>query len=110
MFGGNLGVVSNAADWSDAVYLVDANDDAVDLTGASITLKIRYLNNDSEALSGSTDAGEITLPATGYIAWAFPASSLTSVCAGTYRAGMLIVRDGETTQLFLGTVTFERGF
>lgn len=111
MFGGTLGTISNAADWSDAVLLIGEDDsEPVDLTGASVTFTVKPKSSDSTVLTGSTEAGDITFPDTGYIAWAFAPSSLTTLCAGTYRAGILIERDGETVQLFLGTVTIEEGF
>ncbi len=86
----------------------------IDLTGASVTLKLRNTHprsdSSSDVLSGSTAGGEITFPTIGYINWQFDADRFSSLCAGTYRAGIIIERDGETVQLFLGTVTIEEGF
>lgn len=110
MFGGSLGTISNQADWQDNVYAYDEDtNDPVDLTGATITLKVAS-HPSNVLLTVSTTSGEITLPATGYFRWSIPASSMTTFCAGTYRVSILITRDGETLQFFLGTVTIEEGF
>jgi hypothetical protein len=110
MIGGSLGKISTKGDWSDAKYIFDEEtNDPLDMTGCEVEFNVTPLNSETAVLTGSTSAGEITLPDTGYIAWAFPATSLSSLCSGTYDVGIVVSRDDETLQLFLGTVTIERG-
>jgi len=110
MFGGSLGTISNQADWEENVYVFDEDTDAaISLTGATITLKVARAPDDVQ-LTVSTTSGEVTIPATGYFRWSIPATSMTAFCSGTYRVSIIITRDGETLQFFLGTVTIEGGF
>jgi hypothetical protein len=110
MFGGSLGTISNQADWLDSHYVYDEDtNDPIDLTGATITLKVAS-HPSNVLLTVSTTSGEITIPTTGYFTWSIPATSMTTFCAGTYRAQINIERDGEKLAFFLGTITIEEGF
>lgn len=123
MFGGSLGAISTAADWSDAVLISDEETgEPLDLTGCAITFTVRPVATDcyrdgayydgpssaSAVLVGGTSTGEIAIPALGTIEWDFPAP--LAMQAGEHRVGIIITRDGDTLQLFLGTVSVEHGF
>lgn len=110
MFGGSLGKISTKGDWRDAFLLIDEEtNEALDLTDCDVTFNVTPKTCESAILSGSTTGGEIILPDTGYIEWTFAASRLSNIAAGTYDVGVVITRDDETLQLFLGTITIERG-
>lgn len=105
MYGGSLGQISNKATWANGFQIIDAEtDDLMDLTGAAITMKVYRLPGRSIVLTGSTDGGEVTIPALGLIDFRFEAEAMSSLGAGTYDASLIIVRAGDTDQLFLGTV------
>lgn len=117
MFGGTLGTISNAADWDKSFRLRSKTDGTLfDMTGATVTFKVRpgreqdWSGSGADVLTGSTTTGEVTLPSLGVINWRFPASTMAGIDPGTYRAGVIITRDGETVQLFLGTVAIKGGF
>jgi hypothetical protein len=110
MFEGSVGATYNQGDWKDVGYVYDEDtDDAIDLTGATITMKVARAPDDV-LLTVSTTSGEITIPDTGYFLWSIPATSMTAFCAGTYRVQIIITRDGETLAFFSGTVTIKGGF
>lgn len=111
MYGGSLGQISNRATWQNGFEIIDAEtDDLMDLTGASITMKVAREPGQSVVLTGSTGGGELTIPALGQVDFRFEASQMTNLCPGTYSASVLIERSGDTDQLFLGTVAVLESF
>jgi hypothetical protein len=111
MFGGSLGSFTTAEDWQNAVKLLKRSDRLpIDLTGCAVTFRLRRTSDSSDALTGTTETGEITFPALGYLRWRFPEARVSSLCAGTYRASVRLSRASVTVQLFLGTVTVKEGF
>lgn len=111
MYGGSLGQISNRATWLNGFEIIDAQtDDLMDLTGATITMKVARLPCRSTVLTGSTTTGELVIPALGLVDFRFEAAQMAALCAGTYDASVLIERNGDTDQLFLGTVAVLEAF
>jgi hypothetical protein len=108
MYGGSLGQISNKATWTNGFEVVDAQtDDLMDLTGATVTMKVIRSPCGSTTLSGSTTTGELAIPALGLIDFRFEASQMASLCGGTYEASVLIERGNDTDQIFLGTIAVQ---
>lgn len=82
----NLGsfiAIPNAADWAETVEVIDDDTGtAWDLTDTLIELEVRDQRGCGR-LAGSTSDGIITLEGAGF-AFAFPASSMKDLCAGSY--------------------------
>jgi hypothetical protein len=111
MYGGSLGQISNRATWTNGFEIIDAQtDDLMDLTGATITMKVARLPCRTTVLTGSTTTGELAIPGLGLVDFRFEASQMTGFCVGTYDASILIDRAGDTDQLFLGTVAVQESF
>jgi hypothetical protein len=111
MYGGSLGQISNKATWVNGFEIIDAEtDEPMDLTGATITMKVRRLPCCSTVLSGSTTSGELSIPALGCVDFRFEASQMSGLRSGTYDASILVERAGDTDQLFLGTVAVQESF
>ncbi len=119
MYTGYLDTITNRADWNTTIQIVDADtEEPVDLTGVDAYMQVVTCpsNNDcgpcdygfsgcSAALSGSTEDGRISISSDGVLSWSFPASSLRGLCPQTYDIGVILKKDEQTTQLFLGKVT-----
>lgn len=94
---------SNKADWAFDVTATDADtDEAIDFTGATISLVVKDENN-CQKLSASVGDG-ITISTT-TISVLFEDEDMKALCAGSYKVGMVYELNGETNQIFTGTVT-----
>lgn len=106
MLVGALSPVSNKADWIVAYALDDAETgDPVDISDASeITIAIRNPANHYVELSATLSGGGVQHIETGVFEWTFTATQMRNLCAKNYEVGLTILKDGETTQLIIGTL------
>lgn len=99
-----LARVSNRATWRDVIELTDADTgDAIDLSEADIVVEVaddcgRIL------LSATTDNGKVTVLTAGSAEFVFTRDEMATLCPGTYRVGGTVTIDGDTEQVFFGTV------
>ncbi len=98
---------SNRADWTLVIAATDADTgDDIDFTGAAVSFAVA----DSEGcrrLSATVDNG-ITVGGETVTVF-FSADAMKALCAGTYKMGAVYQINGETVQLFIGTVTIVDG-
>jgi len=124
MYSGYLDTVTNKSDWNTTIQIVDSDsDEPVDLTGVDAFMQVvscreGYPHHSNHGygydygsgscgprLSGSTEDGRLTLSSEGIISWSYPASVMNALCPRTYDIGIILKKDDQTTQLFLGKVT-----
>ena len=107
MYIGALEATANQATWDGQIQLIDVDDgEFIDITDCSITMTVADQKSKSIVLTGSTAAGEITMPEDGVFAWRFSKDRMSALCAGTYDVGIRISDEDEeiTRQLVIGTV------
>lgn len=110
MYGGYLAEQSNRGDWVEAATLTDEETgDLIDISGCRVTLTMRNLKTGQQALSGSTDGGEITLPEMGTFLWTFDDQAMGGICPGAYEVGVRISQDDRTVQLIIGNINIVEG-
>lgn len=97
--------VTNRADWVQPVQVNDALTpfDLIDLTGAEINVRITDASG-CEKLSATVGDG-IEITGTGVFEFTFDDSEMATLCAGTYQIGSIYRLNGETNDVFIGTVT-----
>jgi hypothetical protein len=97
-----IGPVSNRADYSESWQAIDENDDAIDLTGATIVFEIVDPQCSGNSLISATTAnGKVTISTTTFTV-AIARSELTSRDPKNYRVGCTIEQDDFTEQFFVG--------
>lgn len=108
MLTGSLPPISRRSTYIETLELIDDDTgDAIDLTGAAITVEIRYgRSGDDYGWSGSyadhsatLESGAVTIPEDGIIQWRFEANSLRCVLPGSAWLSVLISRDGDTYEV-----------
>jgi hypothetical protein len=126
MYYGNFSVASNRADWMVVCALTDdQTGDYIDISGCRITITVvkRQRNPNAYAdgyyygniipadvmIQGSTDTGEITIPAMGTFQWLFPAATMNGLPQGEYQIGVRCGQNDRIVQLIKGTVHIEEG-
>lgn len=98
---------SNKADWAFDVTATDADtEEAIDFTGATVSLVVKDENN-CQKLSAEVDDG-ITINTT-TISVLFTDEQMKALCAGSYKIGMVYELNDETNQLLVGTVAVYDG-
>lgn len=104
---GALPSVSNKADWIEAYGLDDSETgDPVDISDASeITVAIRDPSCGEISASASLSGGGIEHIETGVFQWHFTSAQMRGLCPQNYEVGLTILKDGETIQLFIGTLS-----
>lgn len=103
MFLGTLDPASNRADWELAVSFVDSDtDEALDISGATITVELRERMSGRTALTASTDNGLVTITDTGTFSLVVPVASMRTLRADTYEVGGVYVLNGSTRQFAIG--------
>lgn len=103
MYTGSLPTISNRADWKFELELTD-NDtgEVIDTTGCTMNIVVRDGKGAIKLQGDTTD--KINTLATGVIQIWFTEDDVDGICAGQYDAGLTITGNGETVQLFIGTV------
>lgn len=98
---------SNKADWAFDVTAKDAEtDEDIDFTGSAISLVVKD-ESGCERLSATVGDG-ITITTT-TISVLFTDEEMKALCAGSYKVGMVYELNGETNQIFRGTVSVYDG-
>lgn len=98
---------SNKADWAFDVTAIDADTGLdIDFTGATIALAVKD-ENGCERLS-ATETDGITISTT-TLSVSFTDEEMKVLCPGAYKVGMVYELNGETNQIFTGTVTIYDG-
>lgn len=104
MYTNSLPDISNRADWKFHIGLTDSDTkDAIDFTGCTMEIAVRD-DKRCIVLSGTT-SDKITVPEIGVAQIWFTEIDVHNLCAGSYSAGITITGNGETMQLFAGSVT-----
>jgi hypothetical protein len=116
--------VSNAADWTDVWQVLGEDGVASDIyaDGWAVTVKVARLPplarswseyggalNTSTVLTASTADGTVTVNGDDALVWTFTAAQMANLCPGPYAVGGLATKDGQTVQLFLGTLPVIQG-
>lgn len=115
---------SNAADWIDNWQVQGEDGVASDIyaDGWTVTVKIAALPpfarswgdysgalNRSPLLTTSTADGTVIVNGDDALQWTFTAAQMATLCDGSYAVGCLATKDGQTVQLFLGTLPMLQG-
>ena len=99
---------SNKADWTFDITATDVDTGlAIDFTGALVTLTVKD-ENDCQRLTASIGSG-ITQPVATTLEVLFTDEQMKALCAGSYKIGAVYQLNGETNQLFHGTVSVYDG-
>jgi hypothetical protein len=116
--------VSNAADWTDVWQVLGEDGVPSDIyaDGWTVTVKVARLPafarswseysgalNTSTVLTASTADGTVTVNGDDALVWTFTAAQMANLAPGPYAAGGLATKDGQTVQLFLGTLPVIQG-
>jgi hypothetical protein len=99
---------SNKADWTFDITATNAETlTAIDFTGALVTLTVKD-ENDCQRLTASIGSG-ITQPVGTTLEVLFTDEQMKALCPGSYKIGAVYQLNGETNQLFHGTVSIYDG-
>jgi len=99
---------TNSADWKTQFQFNDADTgDLIDFTGATIEIDVKDFDGCLK-ISASTGNG-ITIQSTGIFELDVPASTMASLCPGTYKVGGVYSLNGETISLFTGSLAIISG-
>jgi hypothetical protein len=99
---------SNKADWTFDITATDVDTGlAIDFTGALVTLTVKD-ENDCQRLTASIGSG-ITQPVGTTLEVLFTDEQMKELCTGSYKIGAVYQLNGETNQLFHGTVSIYDG-
>jgi hypothetical protein len=99
---------SNKADWTFDITATDSDTGlAIDFTGALVTLTVKD-ENDCQRLTASIGSG-ITQPVGTTLEVLFTDEQMKALCPGSYKIGAVYQLNGETNQLFHGTVSVYDG-
>lgn len=108
MYTGSLPTMPNRADWKFQIQLVDSDTgEVIDFTGCTMEIAVRDDGN-CILLSGSL-SDKITVPEIGVAQFWFVPADVHNLCPGSYNAGITVTGNGETMQLFAGSVTVVDG-
>jgi hypothetical protein len=126
-YSGALHEVSNRASWNDVVELRDTETgELFDFSDAQeIVVQVVNLTYDNffrfgygygfggyigaPIITASLSAGTVQIIAQGQFQFAFTRATMNTLPPGDYNAGMTMVKDEETTQLFIGQVRVREG-
>ena len=115
---------SNAADWTDNWQVLGEDGAVSDIyaDGWAVTVKVALpppfarswgdysgCINGSTVLTASTADGTVTVNSDDALEWRFTAAQMATLHDGTYAVGCLATKDGQTVQLFLGTLPVIQG-
>lgn len=105
MYVGSLAAVSNRETWTVPVEVMDTDNVAVDITGATIVVAVTKPGDGSATLTAEVGDGVTITNATGGVfEWTFSVDDMNELDAGTYNIGVTITIDDVTTQLISGFV------
>jgi hypothetical protein len=100
---------SDRADWTVKISATDANTGAdIDFTGASITVAVRDAEG-CQKLLATTGNGKVVLLDSLNVQFKFTAADMSQLCPATYQVGAVYTLNGETNQLFVGSLSVYDG-
>lgn len=103
----------SGSDWAGALeaYNADTGDLLTEMDDPDVLVEMHVRDRrNSQVLSGSTDDGILTRPASGQIRWIFPASSMAALCAGnTYGVGIRMTSSSGKVAILAGSLAFIDG-
>lgn len=100
---------TNSADWKTQFQFTDADTDSlIDFTGATIEIDVKDYDG-CRRIQASTGNGLITIQSVGIFELDVPASTMETLCPGTYQIGGVYSLNGETISLFTGTLAIISG-
>jgi hypothetical protein len=107
VYTGSFGGVSNAEDWVATIALLDADNAAVNVTGASIALRVcREGNSSAPVLSAQTADGTIVIAGDGLsFSWTIPFATMNNLRPEVYNVFVRMTLNGATVQLVAATLT-----
>ena len=106
MFSDFKDTATDDADWAVTINLINDETNSEWFEAASMAFHLGVKDGNSFVLSATTDDGSITRPEDHQIAWRFTSSQMAALCSPkTFTVGCVYEKDGEVTQLFLGTLT-----
>jgi hypothetical protein len=89
-------ILTNREVWEVSITVLNSTtDEAMDITGASISLGVRDKKSGSEVLSATVGDGiTISGSETGVFEWSFPDEDTHGLCPGTYDVGIVVTLNG----------------
>jgi hypothetical protein len=100
---------TNNADWKTQFQFNDADSgDLIDFTDATIEVEVRDADG-CQRVEASTTNGLITIVSTGIFELDVPATTMETLCAGTYQIGGVYSLNDETISLFTGSLAVISG-
>ena len=108
MLQGSLGVLSNRETYIQDIQAFDEDDEAIDLTGATIVFEMRDRASNASKLIASTGNGKVAIVTTTFTV-TFDTTDTATLDAKDYDLGVTIEIDDITTQLFAGTISVVDG-
>ena len=106
MYEGQLPAASNRATWGETIQMFDSEtSELIDISDATeVVIEVRDASSRCVVLTGSLTGGEVTMPSTGTLAWSFDVDTMRGIHPDTYEVGLTYTADGETVQVFIGTL------
>jgi hypothetical protein len=100
---------TNNADWKTQFQFTDADTgDLIDFTGATIEIDVKDYDG-CRKVAASTSNSLIIIQSAGIFELDVPASTMQTLCPGTYQIGGVYSLNGETISLFTGTLAIVSG-
>lgn len=100
---------TNNAGWKTQFQFTDADTgNLIDFTGATIEIDVNDFDG-CRRIAASTSNGLITIQSAGIFELAVPASTMQTLCPGTYQIGGVYSLNGETISLFTGSLAVISG-
>lgn len=96
---------TNNADWKTVFeFSYDDTEDAIDFTGSLVKIYVKDQRG-AVMIDATTDNGLLSIVDIGRIEMSIPATTMQSLCPGTYSIGAVCKVDGVTISLFTGSVS-----
>lgn len=100
---------TNNADWRTQFQFTDAETgDLIDFTGATIEVEVRDFDG-CQRIEATTENGMVSIVSTGVFELDVPATTMASLCPGTYQIGGVYSLDDEIVSLFTGSLAIISG-
>lgn len=100
---------TNSADWKTQFQFTDDDTgDLIDFTGATIEIDVKDYDG-CRRIQASTGNGFITIQSIGIFELDVPASTMETLCPGTYQIGGVYSLNGEINSLFTGSLAIISG-
>lgn len=105
----NFRRISNRADWSETIELIDDDTGEVITDLDDVIVRVQVREGCRPVLTAETGDETVVVSSFGTITWTFPASRLSNICPGTYEVGITIERNGSVEQELIGSLPVYEG-